>query len=150
LIGALIGIVGAVLAVLAIWQASRYRRIKSLVFQVTRTVPLATAAPGGRGYELTIQYRPEGGEERTVKGAFATLVGFANVGREPIRALDLAPGNPLRIAAEGDEVLQIEVSNTNRDVCGVEVDEPFEEDGKTSHMCGSTFWITRTVRSSAS
>lgn len=112
----LLGIVGSVVGVLAFLDARRNKRIKLLMYEQTAPFPLATARGRDSDYELSIHYKRGDGGEEVVDAAFVTYLVFANFGKEPIRAQDIAPSNPLRIEVEDVRVLDISLAGTHRDV----------------------------------
>jgi hypothetical protein len=121
----IIGTLASLVGVYAIVDNRRNRRVKALAYEHTGAIPLATANRHEQDYELAVVYRPPGGQaEERIDAAYVTYLRFANFGKEPIRAADIAPANPLRVEVSGIRVLDISLSNTCRDVSQVKVDNP--------------------------
>jgi len=118
----ILGVIGSVVGVLAFFDARRNRRIKLLMYEQTAPFPLATTRGGDNDYELSIHYKRGDGGDEVVDAAFVTYLVFANFGREPIRAQDIAPSNPLRIEIEDVRVLDISLAGSHRDVNRIQLD----------------------------
>lgn len=121
----IIGTLASLVGVYAIVDNRRNRRVKALAYEYVGAIPLATASRHEQDYELAVVYRSgEGQPEERIEAAYVTYLRFANFGKEPIRAVDIAPANPLRIEVEGVRVLDISLSSTCRDVSQVTVGRP--------------------------
>ena len=121
----ILGAVGSLVGLLAYVDTRRSRRVKLLAYEHTSPFPLATARQHASDYELSIHYKgADGEEEEVIEAAFVTYLRFANFGKEPIRAGDIAPTNPLRVEVEGVRVLDIALAGTRREVNQIELDAP--------------------------
>lgn len=118
---AVIGVIGSFVGVWAFIDARRNKRVKLLMYEQTHAFPLATARDHGTDYELSIHYKRGDGEEEVVEAAFVTYLVFANFGKEPIRAQDIASSNPLRIEVRGARVLDVSLAGSHRDVNQIEL-----------------------------
>jgi hypothetical protein len=115
----ILGVIGSVVGVLAFFDARRNRRIKLLMYEQTAPFPLATTRGDDNDYELSIHYKRGDGGEEVIDAAFVTYLVFANFGKEPVRAQDIAASNPLRIEVEDTRVLDISLAGSHRDVNGI-------------------------------
>lgn len=106
-----IGLIGGIASiagfVYALYYARTTSRRKDLLYEVTPAVPLATALSPDDEYSLSIRYRRRGAAEEVIESAYLRFVRVANFGREPIRKVDIAPANPLRLEVKGARVLDI-------------------------------------------
>lgn len=124
----------------AIVDNRRNRRVKALAYEHTGAIPLATASRHFKDYELSIVYRPgEDMPEERIESAYVTYIRFANFGKEPIRAADIAPANPLRIVIEGVRVLDISLSSSCREVSQIRVGNPVLDENQSSAAVGFDF-----------
>lgn len=108
-------IVGLVYAV-ASWKRDQARE-KRLVFATRGGPPLARSRSLG-DYELKVLFK-QGGTSEEVTSAFVTYGTLANLGREPIRRVDIAPANPLVLHVAGARVLSMELEKATRAVCQI-------------------------------
>jgi hypothetical protein len=119
------GAVASLVGLYALHQGRTSRRVKLLAYETTPAVPLASASPLEADYKLSILYeRPDAPAEQ-VEAAYITYLRFANFGREPIRAVDIAPANRLRVEAEVDgpgEVLDISLAADGRSVTALRIE----------------------------
>lgn len=118
---AVFGIIGSLVGVWAFVDTRRNRRVKLLAYEQTSPFPLAAARGHTTDYELSIHYRASDGSEEVIDAAFVSYLVFANFGKEPIRAQDIAPSNPFRIEVEGARILDISLSGVHRDVNRISV-----------------------------
>lgn len=125
LVLSIIAALASLAGVYAIVDNRRNRRIKLLAYEEAGPIPLATTEHHEQSYKLEIVYRPAENEpEERIEAAFVTYLRFANFGREPIRATDIAHANPLRIEVEGIRALDISLAGTCRDVSQISVGKP--------------------------
>jgi hypothetical protein len=125
-IATIAGAIASFLGLYALYQGRVNRRVKLLAYETTPPVPLASASPVEATYKLSIRYERPGSRVEIIDAAYITYLRFANFGREPIRANDIAPGNKLRVEAEvapPGEVLDISLASGGRPVTAVAISD---------------------------
>jgi len=135
--GAIGTFVGLALTVI---YSRRADRRKMLVHDVAPPLALANILPDRTDHRLSIVYEREGSPAMNVRGAFLRFIQLGNLGKEPIRRDDIAPGDPLRLEVDGARVLDMAVSAVSRDVINFGL-TPFSESpgGKTSSLMSFDF-----------
>lgn len=113
LIGTLASIAGLLYG---IYYARANRRVKSLLYDTSLPVPLATAQSPEDAYSLSVVFCRKGEIEERISSAHVQFLRFANLGRESIRRTDIAPSNPLRVYVQGARTLDISLSSASRAV----------------------------------
>lgn len=108
----------------AIYYARVSRREKLLVYKPTGPIPLATAVSPEDHYQLSVLFQRPGGPEERIGSAHVRFVRIANLGKEPIRRIDIAPASPLKLVVDGVRVLDIAISSVSRSVIGLKLDDP--------------------------
>ena len=120
-----IGLIGGIASVAgllyAIYYARTNRRIKLLLYDTSWSVPLATAQSPEDDYSLSVSFQRKGQKEEKINSVHVQFLRFANLGKEPIRRTDIAPGNPLRIVVDGVRPLDISLSGSSRSVSKIDV-----------------------------
>jgi len=103
----------------AIYSAKRSARQKHLAYQVLPPAPLAYAASPQSSFSVTLTYRESGENPVTVEAVFVQYLRFANLGQLPVRRVDSAEADPLRIQASGGNPLSLALVGTSRAVCQI-------------------------------
>ena len=138
---AVLGAIGTFVGLaLTVMYSRRADRRKMLVHDVAPPLALATILPDRTEHRLSIVYEREGSPAMNVRGAFLRFIQLGNLGKEPIRRDDIAPGDPLRLEVDRATVLDMAVSAVSRDVINFRL-APFSESpgGKTSSLISFDF-----------
>jgi len=98
------------------YLARKSERAKRLVLDVGPSVPLVSVIPESTGIKLSVAYEKDGAAPIPVQSLYLTFVRIGNLGREPIRAEDIAPNDPLILIVEDSPVLDIATVETVRSV----------------------------------
>lgn len=138
---AILGAIGTFVGLaLTIIYSRRADRRKILVYDVAPPLALATILPDRTEHRLSIVYEREGAPPMNVRGAYLRFIQLGNLGKEPVRLDDIAPGDPLRLEVANVKVLDMAVSAVSRDIINFHV-APFSElpSGKTSSLISFDF-----------
>ena len=130
IISAVGGFASIVGLILLLWYARNSSSGKQIFYGVSENVPLASAFSTNVN-RFTILYGPKG-EQKEIESAFLTEFRFANFGRDPIRADDFVPRNPVKLLVEGCKVLDISMSGVAREVNGIRLKNVQTESDKAS------------------
>lgn len=125
--------IASILAIpLAIYLSRRSQRQKVLVYRsYLGRLPLLSAR-SLRDYRLSVVFEPEGGPEERIQAGYVHFLGFANLGKEPIRRADIAPANPLRLEVTGARVLDIALEAVHRTVSDIAIQDASSDSGESS------------------
>ncbi len=138
---AILGAIGTFIGLaLTVMYSHRADRRKILVFDVAPPLQLASILPDRTEHRLSIVYESEGAPSINVKGACLRFIQLGNLGKEPIRLNDIAPGDPLRVEVMDAKVLDMAISGVSRDVINFRL-APFQElpDGATTGLISFDF-----------
>jgi len=120
-IGVVFGIIGVIGVSFTIYYGRTGLRKKFLVYENSISLPLAQAFSPEDDYKLSVVFQRKGSIEERISSVYTTFLKFANLGREPIRGLDIAPANPISVKVEGARTLDIQISATTREVNNVSI-----------------------------
>ena len=98
------------------WRSGN--RKKTLAFEVSRPVALATLLTVGTEHTFSLSYE-RSGDPTEIKGAYIHFLRLANLGKETIRRVDLETSDPFRIEVDGSKVLDIALAGVTRNVNGL-------------------------------
>jgi hypothetical protein len=115
------GIIGVIGASFTIYYGRTGLRKKFFVYENSISLPLAQAFSPEDDYKLSVVFQRKDSIEERISSVYTTFLKFANLGKEPIRGLDTAPANPIRIRVEGARTLDIQISATTREVNNVSI-----------------------------
>lgn len=120
---AILGTVGTFVGiVLTMIYARRSERQKMLVYETGSPLALASVLPARTEHRLSIVYQREGSPPENVTGAYLYFLRLANLGKEPIRREDLAPGDPPRLEVSDARVLDIALASISREVINLSLE----------------------------
>jgi hypothetical protein len=128
-----VGLIAGIASIIGLFLAIYFyirpnRKVKLLVYEVTKPLPLVKAVSPALSpedsYSLSVLFQRTGLPEERIKSVYTHFLRFVNLGREPIRKTDIAPANPLKIAVEGVRTLDIGVATVNRPVNKVIISNP--------------------------
>lgn len=122
-IGVIIGVttfvVGVVGIIYTVYYGRRGHKKRLLVYEISRSIALAQAFSPEDDYKLSVLFERRGSSEEKIESVYTTFLKFVNLGKEPVRGNDIAPGNPLRVTVKGARVLDIQVAGITREVNNV-------------------------------
>ncbi|MFA5065074.1 MAG: hypothetical protein WC566_06385 [Dehalococcoidia bacterium] len=115
------GIIGIIALIYTIYYGRKGLRRKLLVYENSISLPLAQAFSPEEDYSLSVVFQRKDSIEERISSVYTTFLKLANLGREPIRGLDIAPTNPINVNVEGARTLDIQISATTRKVNNVSI-----------------------------
>ena len=139
----IIGIVGGIIGILGIaytiYYGRKNQKRKFLVYSNSPPIPLAQAFSPEDDYKLSVVFERKGSHEERIESVYTTFLKFANLGREPIRGSDIAPGNPLKVQVEDARTLDIQIMGITREVNNIQLRNQKLQDMQAS-VCPEQKW----------
>ncbi len=132
IIGIIFGPVGIIGIIYTIYYGRKNIKKKLLVYENSDSIPLAWVSSTEDDYRLSVVLERKGMKEERIESVHTTFLRFANLGRESIRGIDIAPSNPLRVEVEGTRTLDIKVAGVTRKVNDIQMDNQVLEDNRAS------------------
>lgn len=132
IVGLVGGVVGVVGIIYTIYYGRRGQKKKLMVYEVSKSIPLAQAFSPEGDYKLFVLFQRKGSIEEKIESVYTTFLKFANLGKESIRGGDIAPANPLKVAIEGVRILDIQLAGTTRGVNNVSLSNQVMENEQAS------------------
>ncbi|MFE0805041.1 hypothetical protein [Streptomyces sp. NPDC058812] len=122
------GIVSGVASLIGLVLAVKYARdsakkVKDLRYYSAISRHPVISQKGLEKYGVSIYHESPSGRE-SVGRLYIHYLSLVNLGHEPIRREDIAPGNPLRIKMSGGRILALSLESVTRDVIHFKVSAP--------------------------
>ncbi|MFH1382532.1 MAG: hypothetical protein ABIH70_06505 [Chloroflexota bacterium] len=131
-VGLVFGAIGLIGVIYTVYYGQKGLRKKLLVFHNSMAIPLAQAYSPGDDYRLSVLYQRKGSNEERIESVYTTFLKFANLGKEPIRGVDIAPSNPIKVIVESARTLDIQIEAITRKVNNVSIRNPILADNESS------------------
>lgn len=132
IIGVTAGVVGVVGIIYTVYYGRRGQKKRLMVYEISGSIALAQAFSPEDDYKLSVLFERRGESEEKIESVYTTFLKFVNLGKEPIRGNDIAPGNPLRVTIKGARVLDIQVAGITREVNNVSLTNEVMENKQAS------------------
>src|SRR6266571_502689 len=134
---AALGIVLSVASIgYAVYVTRKSKREKRLAYELLPPLPIATVLSKESGYSLKVFYERPGQSPRPVQQA---ILRFTSFGQEPIRSVDNAHEDPIRVEITGGAVLDAAVVAVTRPVCGVRIGDVVASGGVSTAIVSFDF-----------